>query len=153
MCDANDYHRDIALRCKQMWKTFPARIHYQSGCWKSDLAPISCLRLAEIYLNYLQTLFHIYRLTGKHDGNCSADMVQTCSSIIETTLQSGGFRNRAVYHLHHSFRASTVSLSQLSLDRSAADLNEGLVLRITQCDYTYQRAKNCKENHEPSAVC
>jgi len=114
---ANCWSRDIATRCKETWEHLPDRVRYKSGCWKSDLAPISCLRLAEIYLNYLQTLFHIYRLTGKHDGNCSPDLVQTCSSIIETTLQSSGFRNRAVYHLHHSFRASTVGQIESSLFR------------------------------------
>jgi hypothetical protein len=110
----HDYCRDIANRCKETWDRLPDRLHYEPGCWKSDKVPIACLRLAEVYLTYLQTLFHIYRMMDRRDGSCSSDTIQTCSSIIETTLQSGGFRNRAVYHQHHSFRASTVSVRKLS---------------------------------------
>ncbi|THV68196.1 hypothetical protein D6D28_06904 [Aureobasidium pullulans] len=99
---------ELANRCKQTWGHLPSRVHYDSACWKSDLAPISCLRLAEVYLTYLQTLFHIYRLMEKPGGNYSSELVQTCSSIIETTLQIGGFHDQAVYHLHNSFRASIV---------------------------------------------
>lgn len=78
------------------------------------MAPIICLRLAEVYLTYLQTLLHIYRLLRKGEGSCSPDLVQACSSIIETTLQiNGGFQNQALYHLHYTFRASIVGQVKL----------------------------------------
>jgi hypothetical protein len=152
MYHSNNCSRDIAVRCKETWEILPNRLQYEPGCWKSNLAPIVCLRLAEVYLTYLQTLFHIYRLMDKRDGSCSPDLIQTCSSIIETTLQSGGFRNRAVYHQHHSFRASTVSQSRLFICCLVTDTSKGLMLRITQCNHPHQRTKNCKENHDPSTV-
>jgi hypothetical protein len=114
---------------------------------------MSCLRLAEVYLTYLQTLFHIYRLLDQRGGSCSPDLIQTCSSIIETTLQTGGFRNRAVYHQHHSFRASTVSQIILFVCRWVTDSNKGLDLRVTQCYNPHQCTEDCKKDHGPGAFC
>ncbi|KAI4726671.1 hypothetical protein E4T49_05569 [Aureobasidium sp. EXF-10728] len=74
---------------------------------------MTSLRLAEVYLTYLQTRFHIHRLLEKGDSRCSPDLVRICSSIIETTVEIGSFRNQAVYQLHRSFRASTVGPTEL----------------------------------------
>ncbi|KAI5235761.1 hypothetical protein E4T43_09036 [Aureobasidium subglaciale] len=100
--------RKLAIQCKETWQSLPARLRYDPACWESDLAPISCLRSAEVYLTYLQTQFHIYRLLQKFNGSYSPHLVEACSSIVETTLQIGGFHDKADHHLYSGFRASIV---------------------------------------------
>ncbi|KAI4716107.1 hypothetical protein E4T48_07707 [Aureobasidium sp. EXF-10727] len=112
-CRSDYIHRDLASRCQRTWDNFPKRLHYDSACWKSDLTLMTSLRLAEVYLTYLQTRFHIHRLMEKGDSRCSPELVRICSSIIETTVEIGSFRNQAVYQLHRSFRASTVGRTEL----------------------------------------
>ncbi|KAI5207126.1 hypothetical protein E4T39_02047 [Aureobasidium subglaciale] len=108
MCRLTTSSRKLAIQCKETWQSLPARLRYDPACWTSDLAPISCLRSAEVYLTYLQTQFHIYRLLQKSNGSYSPDLVEACSSIVETTLQIGGFHDKADHHLYRGFRASIV---------------------------------------------
>lgn len=73
---------------------------------------MTCLRLAEVYLTYLQTQFYIHRLLAKGDASCSPHLVQTCSSLIELSLEIGGYRSQTVYDVYRNFRASTVGRSE-----------------------------------------
>ncbi|KEQ90644.1 hypothetical protein AUEXF2481DRAFT_44841 [Aureobasidium subglaciale EXF-2481] len=108
ICRLTTIRRKLATQCKETWHSLPTRLRYDPTCWKSDLAPISCLRSAEVYLTYLQTQFHIYRLLQKFNGSYSPHLVEACSSIIETTLQIGGLHDKADHHLYSGFRASIV---------------------------------------------
>ncbi|KAH0134770.1 hypothetical protein KCU66_g659, partial [Aureobasidium melanogenum] len=99
---------EISHRCKQAWDNLPKRLHYDSACWKSDLGHMTCLKLAEVYLTYLQTQFYIHRLLTKGDASCSPHLVQTCSSLIELSLEIGGFRSQSVYDIYRNFRSSTI---------------------------------------------
>ncbi|KAK6004845.1 hypothetical protein QM012_007624 [Aureobasidium pullulans] len=54
------------------------------------------------------TQFYIHRLLAKGDASCSPHLVQTCSSLIEMSLEIGGFRTQTVYDVYRNFRASTV---------------------------------------------
>lgn len=105
--------RKISHECKRAWDNLPKRLHYDSACWKSDLGHMTCLKLAEVYLTYLQTQFYIHRLLTKGDASCSPHLVQTCSSLIELSLEIGGFRSQSVYDIYRNFRSSTVSSNRI----------------------------------------
>jgi hypothetical protein len=111
----NFIFREISRGCKKAWENLPQRLHYDSACWKSDLGHMTCLRLAEVYLTYLQTQFYIHRLLAKGDASCSPHLVQTCSSLIELSLEVGGFRSQTIYDVYRNFRSSTVSQVRFSM--------------------------------------
>lgn len=73
---------------------------------------MTCLKLAEVYLTYLQTQFYIHRLLTKGDASCSPNLVETCSKLIELSLEIGGFRSQTVYDIYRNFRSSTVGQNQ-----------------------------------------
>lgn len=88
--------RDIRLRAEQMYGDLPAHLQYRSDLFDSDIAPDTLFSLTIGYLDHLQNLFLLARVSKDHTEDTGQDFVDTARATLEAVLNLWSHRDRLV---------------------------------------------------------
>nr|POE56460.1 hypothetical protein CFP56_33432 [Quercus suber] len=91
---------DLAVKCRDVWKSLPSHLQYATSCWESNLSRGVCTMLALVHLNYLQLIFHVNRMlyTGSERGEIP--LLEASLTLLTTVLELGAVPNRRVFVRH-----------------------------------------------------
>ncbi|KAF2726027.1 hypothetical protein K431DRAFT_259967 [Polychaeton citri CBS 116435] len=86
--------RELSGRCHSKWDALPSHLHYNEGCWNSDLPRRVCMMLAKVYLSYLHVDFQIHRMLAKHHPDSLGELWAVSAKMLQTFLQVVKYRDR-----------------------------------------------------------
>lgn len=77
---------DISDRSRLAWESIPDHLHYDRSCWETDTTPAKCLMLLSVYLDYLNSKFHIERLICRFSEAAKADLLGISNEMLTTVM-------------------------------------------------------------------